>query len=317
MTKVKTAVLAVALSGLIALATRDPGPWQDRLSADFHEIDENFPGDFGVYLTGAKLPEAITYQAEQTWYLSSATVILIAAAFFHKAEEGKFSEAERASGEKLLSQVFASGDSFAADQLIRKIGRHSLDAFVKLHLPKMGSLTDFKQVLRGVYAEAHRQARGLSNADLIELEKVPQEQRLEALARKLYVGRQSLRVVSIDDAFERYYERGANSVALSEFGQFIENLFNGRILSVPNTAVLAGMMEASPVDDFRTPQANRVNVRRSCSVTRMASANPDEKFVLALCAKGPGTAHDFKRLFDKVTRAVEKRVPPKGSRYFL
>ncbi|MBX3022502.1 MAG: serine hydrolase [Bdellovibrionales bacterium] len=291
--------LVFAFTSILLLASTfalGRGSWNERLKSDVYSVAADFDGEFGLYVKDLTNQGEFLYQASRNWALSSSIKVIVGAAVMNEIEQGKLTLDQKIGG--LMDDMLLRGDESATDQLIRRVSLRRLNEFAKRHIPNIGPLTDLKQVWREIYMEAHVQAKGLSNADIRELNGVAREQRLDVLARKLYVGRQSLRVSSMDQARARYYARGNNTLDLKSFGGFIDRLISGQVLSPDSTRRMRSWLEMEL-------SGEGTQKGRHCAAGVISDGSRGKNAVVVLCLEGPGFADDeMEDVFAKVNKAL-------------
>lgn len=238
--------------------------WQAPLESRLEAIDQATPGSLGVYVKNLKDGSALSYQANRPWYLSSTTKVPIAVALLKKVEKGDLSLSQQLTLRKsdyvdgagelqrtrpgtkftvrsLLERMLVHSDSSATDMLVRLIGVSYLNAYLG---EGFGDFTTILQVRYDAFGELHPKAKNLSNTDFIEFKRAKTfEERLGMFTARLGLARDELVAPSIDEAFERYYRRGLNSASLEAYGEFLEKLVKGELLSQAHTEMMLGFMK--------------------------------------------------------------------------
>lgn len=308
-------------------------PWQKEISAELEKIDDRFEGKLGVYVKRVSDGKDVSHLADDKWYLASTVKVLVAASLLSEVEKGRFQLSDKVklsksdfvdgSGEVmgkkpgtslslnyLLEKMLTQSDSTATDILIRKIGVNEFNQFVQTHAAGMGQMTTILDVRYEAYKEIHPAATKLSNLDFIALKKVPPKKRLSLFAKKVGAKPSQLHLRSVDEAFERYYQRGLNSGSLEVFGSFIEKLLGGKILNAQHTTLLNRHMESAVTGEgriesglpkgFRFAQKTGTQSNRLCNVGVITPPQNGSKVVVTACLR------DFKNY--KQGLAVLKQV---------
>ncbi|MCM2323107.1 MAG: class A beta-lactamase-related serine hydrolase [Oligoflexia bacterium] len=296
--------------------------WSRRFTRELVRIDARTEGKLGVYIKRLKDGTELSYQAERPWYLASTTKVPVAIALLQKVEEGALSlqdpvtlttddyvdgagdlqfrePGSRFTAGELLERMLTQSDSTAADILIRLVGEEELNARVRDGRVATGfhRLTSLLQVRKDVYAELHPRARELGNRDFIELKKARGlRARLRAFMARLGLRQDELKAQSLEEAFDRYYQRGLNSAPLKAYGGMLERLARGELLSPEHTELLLGHMEAMTTGKERIkaglPKAVRfaqktgTQVRRLCNVGVLRPERSGSEIVIASCLEG-------------------------------
>lgn len=245
----------------------------DALATELRErierIDEEMPGNFGVHVRDLRTGLRIEHESERTWYLASVIKVPVAMAVLEQVQLGSLSldqtlELQRSDFvdgagdliwqepggqyrlEELIRRSVRESDSTATDMLIRLIGENSLNRRIRTWVGRsFEPITTILQVRYDAYGELHPGVAELSNMDLVRLRNADAgAARLEALRQVLDVDASELAYDSIDEAFERYYERGPNSAILVGVGDLLEQLYQGERLDHVHTELLLEHMRA-------------------------------------------------------------------------
>ncbi len=296
--------------------------WIAALRQKIIELDETSEGNLGVFVKRLSDDTQLDYHATETWYLASTAKILVAIVLLQLQEEGVLSlrekltlresdyvdgagallsrkPGERFTIERLLELMLIESDSTATDLLIDRIGVRELNSRVKRMMPQgFGQLTSILDVRYEAYSQIHENAKNLTNRDFIELKRHRDlTDRFEALISKMGITKSQARVASIEEAFERYYQKGRNSGSLSAFGILLERLVEGDLLSSEGTNRLISLMESMRTGEkrikaglppgIRFAQKTGTQVRRLCNVGILrTSPSPGSEMVVAACVAG-------------------------------
>lgn len=243
--------------------------WTRSLLREVQLIDKQTPGNLGLYIKRLSDDTELKYQSDRKWYLASTIKVPVAIVVLQHAEAGKLSlEQElvlkktdyvdgtgdtnwsdpgvRISIRTLLERMITQSDSTATDMLLRRLGVDVFNSELKSRIAPEGfnQITSLLQVRYDAYSEVHPKARALSNIDFINLKKeATPEERFTRLIAKLGVSRAELNSQTLAEAFEKYYEKGANSGSLDSFASMLERLAEGKLLSPTNTSYLLELME--------------------------------------------------------------------------
>ncbi|MGE3681190.1 MAG: serine hydrolase [Bdellovibrionales bacterium] len=353
MTRFALALGAAALVAAILASTfRSPPEWIAPLNAELSQIDAKFEGDVGVYVKRLQDGGEVDFGSDRSWYLASTVKVLVAAALLNEVERGSLSLDEKiqlktsdfidGSGEVmrkkpgsrlrigyLLEQMLEQSDSTATDLLIRRVGLERINSFVANQSPGFGPITSILDVRYQAYAEAHPNAKILTNLDFIRLKRVPSSRRLQAFARRIRVPVRDLKVKTLNEAFELYYQKGMNSAPLKSYGGFLERLLAGGMLSPHSTRLLTSHMERAITGErrikaglpkgFRFAQKTGTQEARVCNVGMIRPPNGDDRVIIAACLqkftsfrKAEATLRDVGRAL--IRAGVFQSWKPTGSR---
>jgi beta-lactamase class A len=321
--------------------------WSDALRQQIERIDQATPGQLGVYVKRLDNGEELSYQADRPWYLGSSAKLPVAIAVLQEIEQGRLRLAEQVtlqdtdkvdgSGnvvwnqagtryrvDALLKRMLMESDNTAANMLIRALGEDTLDRRARELLGGKGftRLTDFTQVRYDVYAELHPDARKMSNMDLVRLAAAPMgDRRVYMLARTLGVGKDDLRVKTMDEAYTRYYARQFNSAPLSAYGAMLEKLVTGKLVSPEHRQRLFTDLKFATYDAYRLeaglPRSERfihktgTQLHRAC---HMGVVNPQDggraAIVVATCAEDLDEHGEAGKAFEQIGRAITQTMLP-------
>lgn len=319
--------------------------WSDALRQRIERIDKATPGQLGVYIKRLDNGQSLAYQADRPWYLGSSTKLPIAIAVLQEHEAGRLSldqevtlgDADRIDGsgdvvwqengttygiDELLKRTLMESDNTAANMLIRAVGEDALNDRVRLYLGREGfnRITTFTQVRREVYGELHPSARQLPNLDLVRLAAAPiGPRRVDALARTLSVEKSELRAKTMEEAYTRYYARRLNTAPLSAYGDMLEQLVTGKLVSPQNLQRLFADLKYETYDAYRLEAGLPRTVRfihktgtqlgRAC---HMGVINPQDggraAIIVAACAEDLDEQGGAGRAFQQIGRAITQTL---------
>jgi beta-lactamase class A len=338
---------ALALVSALALAGAEPAhadDWRDALRQQVERLDRATPGTLGVYVKRLDSGATFEHGADAPWYLGSTAKLPIAIAVLQQVDANRLrlddslrlQDADKVDGsgalvwnkpgtayrvDDLLARMMGDSDNTAANLLVRGIG---LDTVNRSASQTLGSgqafagLTDFTQIRRDVYAELHPDARGLTNRQLVEVAAAPiGPRRVDAVRRALRLAPGALQQTDIGQAYALYYATGRNSATLRAYGQLLERLVRGELLSPPATARLFIAMKFETRGNYRLEAGLPSRVRfihktgtqyqRAC---HMGVVDPQDggakAVVIAACAAGLDEQRAAGRLFEEVGRAISR-----------
>ncbi len=320
--------------------------WRNTLEQDIRKIDEQTPGNLGVYVKHLGDGKALSYEADRFWYLGSAVKVPIAVAVLQSIDEGEHSlddEMALEAGDKvdgsgdlvwqddgveyslrsLLNEMLIESDNTAANMLIRLIGEDQLNERTRKNMGGKGfeRITDFTQVRRDVYGELHPDARKLDNIELVKLASARfSEPRYEAVANALSLSKSELKADSMEQAYERYYARNLNSSTLEAYGTLLENLVEGELLSESSRDLLFKDMKIDRYDGYRLEaglpsdvpfiQKTGTQLERACHVgviDPLAEQQANTVIVVA-CAEALDEAKEAGAAFEQVGEAITRAL---------
>ena len=322
-----------ALPALRVTAGADAGApaWAVALEQRLQEIDGSLAGgDIGVYVLHMERNESYAYRAEEPWYLASGVKVPIAIAVMREVERGGLSldtQVVLRSGDfvdgagstnrhragdalavsYLLGQMIVHSDNTASDVLIRTVGLDQVNRVAAELVDARLHITTLADVRRLAYGQFHRDAAGLTSADLLALKQQPAgPARVRRLAGLLGVPQEQFGQPDLTAAFEAYYATGANSGTLVDFGRMLATLADGEALGAQATAWLLDLMlrvetgrqriRAGLPPGVAFAHKTGTQYRRTCDLgIAMQPADPParmrpDRVVIAACVRGTGTA---------------------------
>ena len=223
---------------------------------------------------------------------------------------------------ELLNKMLGISDNTAANMLMRVVGEAQVNASARAAMGTEGfsKITTLAQVRYDVYAELHPDARKLSNAQLVQIASVPQgPQRVENVRNTLGISGSALNAKTMDEAYARYYKTGANAATLQAYGNMLEKLVTGKLLSPQSTQRLFTEMKINIFTNYRVqaglPRSVRfihktgTQYRRAC---HSGVINPEnggkQAIIVAVCAADIDEQKDAGKVFEQVGRAITQNV---------
>ncbi|MBF9267224.1 serine hydrolase [Paracidovorax cattleyae] len=344
-------VLAAALPLLTALWTTTPEraqaapDWAEALGSQVQKLERETPGQFGLYVKRLDTGETFAWQADRRWYLASSAKLPLAIAVLQEVQQGhlrldeelRVEERDKIDGsgalvwqpvgtqhsiETLLRRMLMDSDNTAANLLIRTIGPDTFNtrAQALMGARNVGTLTSFTQVRQEVYGELHPRAKELKPMDLVRVAAAPMgPQRVQAVARALDLKTSELQAKTMEEAYDRYYARGANTATLAGYGGMLEKLVRGQLLTPPHQQMLYKDLKFDTYDAYRLEAGLPRTVRfihktgtqyhRAC---HMGVIDPQEggarAIVVATCAEGMDEMRQAGRLFEQIGRAITRTL---------
>jgi beta-lactamase class A len=255
-----------------------PGPsWVYELEQLFGQIDENMSGNLGVFVKYLGDNRSLSYNADHNRYLASATKIPLAIAVLQKVESGELSlddeltlmESDFVDGNgdllwqkpgtkytiaALMARMIQNSDNCATDMLFRLFGEEEINLRIRQTMIPEGlsRMTSILQVRHDAFSEFHENAYRLTNMDILYVNSTrSQPERVNRLMNRLSLNEDELKVKTLSEAFERYYERKLNSGNLESMGLLLERLYMGELLSEKHTGFLLDIMGGVTTGDRR------------------------------------------------------------------
>lgn len=314
----------VSLLSLLLFSSLLSGPskaqtdWTIAFREELVALDDEFAGNFGVYVKHLEQGNSVNYFSGRPWYLASTTKVPVALALMEAVEAGEISLNEelvlkssdwvdgsgellsRKPGERftikaLLGHMLERSDSTATDMLIRRIGIPQINKFVQTTAQGFWPMTSILEVRYGGYSFLHPRAKELTNLDFIALKKMAIQDRAQAFAKKLKIMISELDSNSYESAFEKYYEQLYNSATLEGYGELLEKLVTHQIISPESTDLILNHMRNIKTGAHRIKaglpktvtfaQKTGTQVGRVCNIGIIQSTNRQNNFAIAACAE--------------------------------
>lgn len=309
--------------------------WLATMQREIPELDAQTNGSLGVHVR-TQNGEAYSYEAGKSRYLASTTKVPVAVVVLREVEEKRLSLNQRLSvkesdyvdgsgdirhqkaGTKftvreLLEKMLVESDSSATDMLIRLVGVERLNQQIQgIEKSGFGKLTTLLSVRHDAFSELHPKARDLKNTDFILLKVVPEEQKLDWLAKKLNVPKHQFQFASIEAAFENYYAKGFNSATLVAYANFLEKLVQGKLLSPTNTELLLSFMEKMKTGEKRLkaglPIGTRFAQKTGTQVRRLCNAGVvrNSETIITVCLEKFDDPIDGERTLQRVGEIISR-----------
>lgn len=335
---VKFSLLAFSL--FISLPENAPDGWADSLKSEIEKIDEETPGNLGVYVKYLDDGEALNHNADRHWYLASTIKVPLAVAILQKVENEELSLDEEVTLEEwhfvdgagdlqwqepgssytlktLIQKMLENSDSTATDILIGLLSEEELHRMIIENMVSEGfePFSTILQVRYDAYGELHPSVEKLSNLDFMDLKQAsPGEERLQTLLEKLAVEPDELQLLTIEEAFERYYERQLNSGTLEAFGALLERLAEGELLNEEHTNLVLEYMQNITTGDHRikaglpegTPFAQKTGtqVERACNVGIIHPEEKERSVIVAACTEKFGNVENAEQTLQRVGESL-------------
>ena len=330
---------AASPSAIAQEALEWSAPFLERLA----QVDQQTPGQLGVYVKDMQTGISVSYHGEEAWYLASTVKVPIAIAVMRKIEQDEltldspvellasdyvdgagltngYAPGKVLSVRFLLDQMLIHSDNTASDMLIRVVGIERVNAVVQELAPEgFGPITPLADVRRLIYGELHPAARTLSGKDFLVLKQQPNDAgRLALLPRLLGVERRALQPISLGAAYERYYATPYNSGTLKAYADLLSGLDAGTALSPDSTDYLLSVMRRVETGKqrikaglpFGTRFAHKTGTQRAriCDAGLVdqpeAENNTSSRLVIVACVRGVASTAKAERALRGTGEAV-------------
>lgn len=306
------------------LADAPAAAWTKRFEKALDVVDAEHRGaEIGVYVRDLESGQTARYRASETWYLASTVKVPVAIAVLRGVDAGLFTldskitlrAADYVDGAGLtnrrrvgahlsvrflLEQMIIHSDNTASDMLIELVGIRNVNHVAReIGGDDFGRITTLGDVRRLVYGELTPAAERLAGNDLLLLHRqVRDKDRLALLSRLTETPVARFRRASLDEAFAAYYASGVNSARLSAYGELLEALADGELLSAKQTDYLLGVMRRTATGTHRVKAglipgaqfAHKTGTqrRRICDsgVITVPHGLHMQRIVIAACARG-------------------------------
>jgi len=296
--------------------------WADHLLTDLARIDAAGKARIGVYVRDLDTGHAISYKADQRWYLASMVKVPVAMAVLRGIERGDYTlDTEvtlRASDyvdgagttnrqpvgqpiaiRVLLEQMIIYSDNTASDMLIDLVGIAEVNALVASLVPEgFRRITSLGAIRRTLYGSLAPGAEQLAGQDLLALHRERSDAaRLRLLSSLVDVPVSRFRMPSLDAAYNAYYATGVNSGRLDAYGELLALLVAGKALSPASTTYLLKLMERVATGTNRIKAGLPAGVRfahktgtqrrRTCDagLVRLTEAKQQRRVLVVACTR--------------------------------
>ncbi|MCM2282783.1 MAG: class A beta-lactamase-related serine hydrolase [Bdellovibrionaceae bacterium] len=241
--------------------------WPKTVRKKLARLESRYPKHIGVYIKDLSGGDVVSHRADESWYLASGVKVPIAIEAFRRVDTGDLTLDEtlelgpddfvdgagetnshapgkRLSVRYLLEQMLIHSDNTASDLLIRRLGLENLNASVREWTAgAFAPISTLSDVRRYAYGGLHPAALGLRNRDFLHLKAVHGDRaKREAFLRLAQVEASQLKSRSLAEAFAKYYARHINSASLRAYGDLLERLFAGELLSPTSTRELGQIL---------------------------------------------------------------------------
>ena len=320
------ALIAFGCAGIAAQAQTladPPSAWGQFLAAELPALAARNKPEIGVYVSELGGHASVSVKADKSWYIASMVKLPVAIAVLRAIDAGAFtldttlrlraSDYVDGAGSTngfplatpltvryLLEQMIIYSDNTASDMLIDLVGAAEVNATVASLVPQgFGRITSLAEVRRQIYGQLTPEARHLSGADLIALQRIRNDrERLALLSQLVGVPVTDFRRRSLDAAYKAYYASGVNSARLDAYAQLLTLLAEGKALGPESTDHLLALMARTATGQHRikaglesgTHFAHKTGTQRrqvcDAGLLRGAQAGAAPAAVVVACARG-------------------------------
>lgn len=344
---IKTWIFALLLSMTMPAWTSVAGngitpEWVDELNQRLTRMDEEYPGELGVYVKDLNSGETLSFRGDESWYLASGIKVPVAIEVMRGIEKGEFSldtEVELKASDyvdgaggtnwkapgtplsvrHLLDQMLVYSDNTASDILIRLVGLERVNRLARELAPDgLGDITSLADVRRHAYSGFHQAAFNLEGEQFFALRnQTDHGKRIETLASILNVSTGDFVMTDIDSVFNAYYATNLNAGRLSAFGTLLETLADGEALNPESTAYLMNVLRRVETGERRIKAGLSKSVsfahktgtqhERACDfgIATTASERSEKRVVIAACSRGAVPVYQAEAALRAVGEAVQ------------
>ncbi|MFO7995151.1 MAG: serine hydrolase [Marinobacter sp.] len=327
-------VLLMSLFAMSAAAE----DWQADLRHSLQSIDDEYPGELGVFVHDLESNRTVSLRADESWYLASTIKVPVAMAVMEAVDRKELTldtEVElestdfvdgagetnwKSPGDKvtvryLFEQMLIHSDNTATDVLIRVVGKDAVnDLIAAITEGGIGEITSLADVRRYAYSRFHERAMDLSSDDMFTIKKAGAgSNRVQALAKVLDVEPGDFQVPDLDAAFDRYYDSGLNSGRLDDFSRVFEALATNQVLNETSHRHILSLLEKIETGDNRIQAGLPEHVsfahktgtqhRRACNIG-LAMAGDHPGVIIAACGRNTADLGASEKAFRQVGEAV-------------
>lgn len=343
---------AVGLT-LAASAPAQDAPWRAPLLDDLRQVAaleaEAHGLQLGVHVRDLQTGASANWGGKRSWYLASMVKVPIAIAVMQAVDEGvvtldtsltvraddyvdgagrtnSASVGTPLSVRFLLEQMLVHSDNTASDMLIELVGLDTVNALVQREVPDgLERITRLSEVRRQVYGRLTPEASHLSGPSLLRIHRERGDAaRLQRVAQITGVPVAQFRQRSLGRAWQDYYASGLNSGRLDAYGDLLEKLMKGALLSARSTAYLRSVMERVVTGPNRLKAGLPAGMRlahktgtqreRTCDGgvvrvparggARAAPSERDRQVLIVACVSGPASRAQAERAIAQSAAAV-------------
>ena len=338
---------------LTASATAQDAPWRAPLLDDLRQVAaleaEAHGLQLGVHVRDLQTGASANRGGKRSWYLASMVKVPIAIAVMQAVDEGvvtldtsltvraddyvdgagrtnSASVGTPLSVRFLLEQMIVHSDNTASDMLIELVGLETVNARVQREVPGgLERITRLSEVRRQVYGRLTPDASHLSGLSLLRIHRERGDAaRMQRVAQITGVPVAQFKQRSLARAWQDYYAGGLNSGRLDAYGDLLEKLMKGELLSTHSTAYLRSVMERVVTGPNRLKAGLPAGVRlahktgtqreRTCDggvvrvpaggSARAAPSEQDRQVLIVACVSGPSSRAQAERAIAQSAAAV-------------
>lgn len=317
--------------------------WELVLQDSLAALDNEYPGQFGVFVKHPGSGHEFSFRGDETWYLASGVKVPVAVETLAQVEAGELSleqsivlrEEDKLDGSPilgakesgssfpvryLLEQMLTHSDNTASDMLINLVGIKNVNRRLQELVPDgFNEITSLAGVRTLAYSEFSVGAEKLRNADFLKLQAEGESSRVRALASILGEEERDFRFRRLNEGFESYYAQGWNSGTLRAYATLLEKIAGGRALSAELTQYLLRVMEKTATgknrvkaglgEEFTWAHKTGTQHRRVCDFGIAWPKNnhwPANPVVMAACTRGFVNTADAEKVLASLGQALAR-----------
>lgn len=299
-----------------------PPPWTQRLHMALAQLETRSGAGLGVYVRDLDTGAAMSYRADETWYLASMVKVPVAIAVLRGVERGDYTLGtslrvragdyvdgagftnRHAPGAPLsirylIEQMIVYSDNTASDMLIDLVGIGELNTLVQ-SLSPLGfeRFTSLADVRRQIYGRIDPRAAHLSGREFLLIHAQRSDADRVQMLHKLLHTQPAPGQPALGEAYDAYYASGLNSGRLRAYGDLLAMLVEGHALDATRTTYLLGVMDRVKTGVHRIkaglPQKVRFAHKTGTQRARICDAGlitvprmgADRRIVVAACTRG-------------------------------
>ncbi|OQW46910.1 MAG: hypothetical protein A4S09_03105 [Proteobacteria bacterium SG_bin7] len=308
-----------------------PKTWNLNLESSISKILSSADGNYGIYIKSLSTGEDFSLNAERSWYLASAIKLAVANELYKQIAQGKIrfedthiislSDYRDGAGKtnflkvgglttirQLTEQMLIESDNTATDILINRLGIDNINKSLGQTVPRgFSPISTMLDVRRLAYSEFNAKAGDLSNMDFFSLKKIkPEGKKISWLKKKLNLAQDQLKVGTLREAFERYYEVHLNSGTLRAYAQLlIHSAKNSDLMKIMSKSVTGDRRLSRGLPrGFNFAHKTGTQLARICDMGIIYKNNPQKGLIVTVCAEKFKSSENAEKIFQKIGKAI-------------